>query len=70
MSNFTNAMLAAAPDAHLVPKPKPKHLKRRRPKPEVVPEAGARVLCVLEASLRGKSGLALRYGGKLEGKWA
>lgn len=36
----------------------------------MVPEAGARVLCVLEASLRGKSGLALRYGGKLEGKWA
>ena len=28
------------------------------------------MLCVLEASLRGKSGLALRYGGRLEGKWA
>ena len=63
-------MLQAAPDAHLVPKPKPQR-KRRRQKPEATePAQGARVLCVLEASLRGKSGLALRYGGRLEGKWA
>ena len=68
--NFQNAMLAAAPDAHLVPKPKAQR-KRRRQKPEATePAQGARVLCVLEASLRGKSGLALRYGGRLEGKWA
>ena len=68
--NFQNAVLAAAPDAHFVPKPKPQR-KRRRQKPEATePAQGARVLCVLEASLRGKSGLALRYGGRLEGKWA
>ena len=36
--NFTNAILAAAPDAQLVPKPKPKR-KRRRQKPEATEPA-------------------------------
>ena len=36
--NFTNAILTAAPDAHLVPKPKPQR-KRRRQKPEATEPA-------------------------------